>query len=120
MSDDDLTQAAAGGFPQTVNGVTVTDPRVRVETDRVRLTASAKVFFGSTQFVMTAVPTVTDGRIDVTVDSATIAGLSLPSETRASIADTVRATITKLVPASVRVTSVSFAPGALTVRGIQP
>ena len=120
MTDADLTKAAAGSFPQTVNGVTVRDPNVSVENGGVRLTATAQIFFGTTQFVMTATPLVTDGHITVRVDTATLAGLDLPDSTRASIADTVQGTIAKLIPASVRVTSVSFAPGKLTVQGTQP
>ncbi|HEY3217877.1 MAG TPA: hypothetical protein VGK15_02185 [Candidatus Limnocylindria bacterium] len=120
MSDADLTKAASGSFPQTVNGITVREPNVSIETAGVRLTAKAQVFFGTTQFVMTATPVVTDGRITVRVDTATLAGLALPDSTRASIADTVQGTIATLVPSSVRVTTVSFAPGTLTVQGTQP
>lgn len=120
MSDADLTTAAATGFPQTVSGVTVSDPKVAIANSGVRLVASAKVFFGTTQFVMAATPTIVDGRIAVRVDSATLAGLALPDSTRASIADTVQSTMAKLIPANVRVTSVSFAPGRLTVQGTQP
>lgn len=54
------------------------------------------------------------------MDSATLAGLSLPTDTRASIAETVETTIGSLVPASVRVTAVAAVPGRITVRGIQP
>ena len=117
VSDAELTKAAAGGFPQTVSGVTVSDPVVSVQSASVRLVAKAVVLFGSTQFVMNATPVVSDGRITVRVDSATIAGLSLPEDTKASIATTVQATIAKLVPANVRVTGFLFAPGALTVQG---
>jgi hypothetical protein len=117
VSDEDLTKAAASGFPQTVSGVTVSDPVVSVQGSKVRLVAKANMFFGSTQFVMMATPMVTDGRIAVRVDSATLAGLSLPDETKASIATTVQSTISTLVPANVRVTTILFAPGALTVQG---
>jgi hypothetical protein len=120
LSDADLTKAAASSFPQTMSGVTVRDPSVSVETIGVRLTATAQVFFGTTQFVMTATPVVTDGRITVRVDTATLAGLALPDSTRAAIADSVQSSIAKLIPANVRVTSVSFAPGRLTVQGTQP
>ena len=120
LSEADLTKAAASGFPQTMTGVTVSDPQVSIETAGVRLTATAEVLFGTTQFVMTATPTVADGRITVRVDTATLAGFALPDSTRASITETVRSTISKLVPASVRVTSVTFAPGRLTVLGTQP
>jgi hypothetical protein len=120
LSDAELTKAAAGGFPQTVSGVTVSDPVVSVLSDRVRLVAKAKVLFGTTQFEMFATPTVDGGKIAVRVDSATLAGLSLPSDTKAAIADTVQGTITRLVPASVRVTGFVYAPGQLTVQGTQP
>jgi len=120
MSDAELTKAAAGSFPQTVSGVTVRDPNVSIESAGVRLTATAQVFFGTTQFVMTATPVVTDGKITVRIDSASLAGLALPDSTRASIADTVQGTIATLIPANVKVTTVSFAPGKLTVQGTQP
>jgi hypothetical protein len=120
LSDAELTKAAASGFPQTISGVTVSDPVVRVEGDRVRLVAKAKVLFGTTQFEMIATPLVDAGKISVRVDSATLAGLSLPSDTKAAIADTVQGTITRLVPPTVRVTGFAFAPGQLTVQGTQP
>ena len=117
LSDAELTKAAAGGFPQTVSGVTVSDPVVNVQGSSVRLLAKAKILFGSTQFVMMATPIVSDGKIAVRVDSATLAGMSLPDDTKASIATTVQSTLSTLVPANVRVTTILFAPGALTVQG---
>ena len=120
LSDAELTKAAADGFPQTVSGVTVTDPAVRIESGGVRLTAAAKVLFGTTQFVLLTTPSAEAGRVAVRVDSATLAGVSLPDSTRASIADTVQQSIARLVPANVRVTSVTFASGRLTVLGTQP
>lgn len=120
MSDAELTKAAASGFPQTVSGVTVTDPAVQIESGGVRLTAAAKVLFGTTQFVLLTTPSAEAGKIAVRVDSATLAGVSLPDSTRASIADTVQQTIARLVPANARVTSVTLASGRLTVLGTQP
>jgi hypothetical protein len=119
VNDSELTKSAAASFPQTVNGVTVSDPQVRIESNRVRLVARAKVLFGTTDFVMTATPTVSNGRLAVRVDSATVAGFSVPSDTRASIEQTVQAALASYVPASVRVTSVSLALGTLTVQGAQ-
>jgi len=119
VSDADLTQAAASGFPQTVSGVTVSDPVVSVQSASVRLVAKAALLFGTTQFVMNATPVVTDGHISVRVDTATLAGLSLPENTKASIANTVQTSISRLVPANVRVTGLVFAPGALTVQGMR-
>ncbi len=120
MTDADLTQAAAESFPLTVSGVTVSDPEVRIESAAIRLTATARVLFGTTTFVMTATPGVTDGRITVRVDTATLAGIALPDSTRASITDTVQGTISGLIPPDVRVSAVALAPGRLTVRGTRP
>ncbi|MDO8506132.1 MAG: LmeA family phospholipid-binding protein [Candidatus Limnocylindria bacterium] len=120
MSEAELTKAAASGFPQTMSGVTVSDPEVHIETAGVRLTARAKVLFATTQFVLTATPTATAGQITVRVDTATLAGVALPDSTRASIAETVQSTISKLIPANVRVTSITFAPGRLSVQGTRP
>ena len=120
LDDTELTKAATSAFPQTVSGVTVSDPQVRVQSTSVRLVAKAKVLFGTTEFVMTATPIVAAGRIAVRVESATLAGVSLPTDTRASIADTVQTAIGRLVPENVRVTAVTVVPGRITVQGTQP
>ncbi|HET7699987.1 MAG TPA: hypothetical protein VFM06_03860 [Candidatus Limnocylindria bacterium] len=120
MSDADLTAAAATSFPQTVSGVTVSDPDVRIASGGVRLTARAKVLFGTTQFVLQATPSASDGRLAVRVDSATLAGMSLPDSTRASISETLHASIARLVPADARITSVTLAAGSLSVAGTRP
>ena len=117
LTDDDLTRAAASSFPQTVNGVTVSDPVVRVQSGGVRLVANAKVLFGTTQFVLLATPVVTAGRLDVRVDSATVAGFGVPDATKTQIADTMRASVARLVPSNASITSVTLTSGSLTVRG---
>jgi hypothetical protein len=118
LTDADLTRAAQPAFPQTVSGVTVSDPVVRVQPNGVRLVATAKVLFGTTQFVLMATPVVRDGSIDVRVDSATLAGIGVPDSTKAQIADTMRRTVSPLVPASVRVGTVTLTAGNLSVVGV--
>lgn len=120
MSDADLTQAAAASFPQTVSGVTLSDPVVHIQTDGVRLTATAKVLFGTTEFALLATPSASDGKVTVRVDAATLAGVSLPDSTRASIAQTLQSTISRLIPSDARVTSVRLAAGQLSVEGTRP
>ncbi|MGH2491567.1 MAG: hypothetical protein ACRDF9_08660, partial [Candidatus Limnocylindria bacterium] len=63
VTDAELTKAAASSFPQTVSGVTVRDPVVRATTSGIRLTATARVFFGTTEFVMTGTPYASGGRV---------------------------------------------------------
>jgi hypothetical protein len=118
VTDTELTKAAASSFPQTVSGVTVRDPVVRTTTSSVRLSASADVFFGTTEFVMVGTPYASGGRVAVRVDSITLGGLGLPDAVRTSTAAAVESAIGQLVPASVNVQRVSLGEGTITIEGI--
>jgi LmeA-like phospholipid-binding len=117
VTDAELTKAAQSSFPQTVSGVTVRDPVVRTTTSGVRLSASARVFFGTTEFVMTGTPYASAGRVAVRVDSITLGGLGLPDSVRAQAAASVESAIGGLVPASVRVDKVTLSDGGVTIEG---
>lgn len=118
VTDDELTRAAQSSFPQTVSGVTVRDPVVRTTTSGVRLVATARVFFGTTEFVMTGTPYASEGRVAVRVDSITLGGLGLPDSVRASSAASVESAIGALVPPTVRVEKVSLSDGSVTIEGM--
>jgi len=118
VTDAELTKAAASSFPQTVSGVTVRDPIVRTTTTNVRLTASARVFFGTTEFVMTGMPYVSAGRVAVRVDSVTLGGFGLPDSVRASTAAAVESAISGLVPPMVTVQKVTLGEGTVTIEGV--
>jgi hypothetical protein len=118
VTDAELTKAAASSFPQTVSGVTVRDPIVRTTTSNVRLTASARVFFGTTEFVMTGTPYANAGRVAVRVDSVTLGGFGLPDSVRASAAASVESAIGGLVPATVTVQRVTLGEGTVTIEGV--
>jgi hypothetical protein len=100
-----------------VSGVTVRDPVVRTTTSGVRLSASARVFFGTTEFVMTGTPYASAGRVAVRVDSITLGGLGLPDSVRAQAAASVESAIGGLVPPSVRVDRVTLSDGGVTIEG---
>lgn len=117
VTDAELTKAAQSSFPQTVSGVTVRDPVVRTTTSGVRLSASARVFFGTTEFVMTGTPYASAGRVAVRVDSITLGGLGLPDSVRAQAATSVETAIGGLVPPSVRVEKVTLSDGGVTIEG---
>ena len=117
VTDAELTKAAASSFPQTVSGVTVRDPVVRTTTSTVRLTATARFFFGTTEFVMTGTPYASDGRVAVRVDSVTLGGLGLPDSVRASSATAVESAIAQLVPSTVTVQKVTLGEGTVTIEG---
>ena len=118
MTDAELTKAAASSFPQTVSGVTVRDPVVRTTTSGVRLTASARVFFGTTEFVMTGTPYASAGRVAVRVDSITLGGLGLPDSVRVQAATSVETAIGGLVPPTVTVEKVTLGEGTVTIEGV--
>jgi hypothetical protein len=117
VTDAQLTQAAATAFPQTVSGVTVRDPVVRTTTSGVRLTASARVFFGTIEFVMTGTPYASDGRVAVRVDTITLGGLGLPDSVRSQAAASVETAIGQLVPPTVSVQKVTLGQGTVTIEG---
>lgn len=118
VTDAQLTKAAASSFPQTVSGVTVRDPVVHTMSSGVRLTASARVFFGTTQFVMTGTPYASAGRVAVRVDSITLGGLGLPDSVRAQAASSVETAIGGLVPSTVLVQKVTLGEGTVTIEGV--
>lgn len=94
------------------------DPVVRTTTSGVRLTASASIFFGTTQFVMTGAPYASAGRVAVRVDSVTLDGLGLPDSARASAGAAVESAIGRLVPLTVTVQRVSLGEGSVTIEGV--
>lgn len=118
VTDAELTKAAASSFPQTVSGVTVRDPVVHTTTTSVRLTASARVFFGTTEFVMIGVPYASAGRVAVRVDSVTLGGFGLPDSVRTSTAAAVEGAIGQLVPSTVTVQKVTLGEGTVTIDGV--
>ena len=118
VTDAELTKAAASSFPQTVSGVTVRDPIVRTTTTNVRLTASARVFFGTTEFVLTGTPYASAGRVAVRVDSVTLGGFGLPDSVRASTTTAVESAIGQLVPSTVTVQKVTLGEGTVTIEGV--
>ena len=118
ITDAELTKAAASSFPQTVSGVTVRDPVVRTTTRGVRLTASARLFFGTTEFVMTGTPQATAGRVAVRVDSITLGGVGLPDSVREQAAKSVESAIGGLVPSTVLVQKVTLGEGSVTIDGV--
>lgn len=118
VTDAELTKAAESSFPQTVSGVTVRDPVVRTTTSGVRLTASARVFFGTTEFVMIGTPYANAGRVAVRVDSITLGGLGLPDSVREQAAASVESAIGGLVPSAVIVQKVSLGDGGVTIEGV--
>lgn len=118
LTEDELTNAARSYTPMTVSGITVTDPRIRLDAGRMTLTASGRAFFISGPIVVVASPVVTDGKAAARVESATFAGLGLPDSTKQDIANTFSSVLAASIPAGVRVTMVTVNSGAVVVQAV--
>jgi hypothetical protein len=118
LTEQDLTKAAQSYMPLTVGGITVTDPRVRLEPGRLTLTATGRAFIVNGPIVVVASPVVADGRAAAKVESATFAGFSVPESTKADIAETFTRTLTQGIPRGARVISVTVNAGTLVVEAL--
>jgi LmeA-like phospholipid-binding len=116
FTEQDLTRAAQGYMPLTVGGITVTDPRVRLDPGRLTLTATGRAFILSGSVVVVALPLVTNGAARAQIESATFAGIGLPDSTKQDVADTFSRVLAANIPAGVRVTSVTVSAGSLVVQ----
>lgn len=118
FTEAELTEAAQAYTPLTVSGITVTDPRIRLEPGRLTLTATGRAFIFSAPIVVVASPVVSDGTAAAKIESATFAGQALPESTKQEIADTFSRTLAANIPAGVRVTSVRVNAGTLVVEAL--
>jgi hypothetical protein len=118
FTEQQLTKAAQEYTPLTVSGITVTDPRIRLEPGRLTLTATGRAFIVSGPIVVVASPVVTNGTARAKIESATFAGFALPDSTKQDVADTFARVLAANIPAGVRVTSVTVNAGTLVVEAI--
>jgi len=118
LSEQELTKAAQGYMPMKVNGMTVTDPRIRLEPGRLTLTATGRAFIVGGPIVVIASPLVTNGTAAAKVESATFAGLSLPESTKQDVADTFARVLASNIPSGMRVTSLTVNAGSIVVEAV--
>jgi hypothetical protein len=118
FTEDELTKAAQGYTPLTVGGITVTDPRIKLDAGKLTLTATGRAFILSGPVIIVASPLVTNGTAAAKIESATFAGFSVPDSTKSEIADTFARVLAANIPSGVRVTAVTVTPGALRVETV--
>ncbi|OLC22069.1 MAG: hypothetical protein AUH33_00510 [Chloroflexi bacterium 13_1_40CM_68_21] len=118
LTEEELTKAAQSYTPMTVSGITVTDPRIRLDPGKLTLTATGRAFIISGPIVVVATPVVTNGTAGAKIESATFAGFGLPDSTKQDIADTFARTLAANIPAGVRVMTVNVTLGTLVVQAI--
>ena len=117
LSEQELTAAAARSFPQTIAGMTLSDPVVHLVPGSAQLTAATKVLFVTTQLAVSTTPAVDGGRVIVRLDSATMGGVGLPDAARGSIVAAVEGAIAQVLPAKLQVTGVTVGAGVITFQG---
>ncbi len=117
FTDADLTAAAASA-PLSSGGISVSDPAVQVGSGSLTLIATARLGPLSGLLRVLASPAVADGRANVRVESATIAGVALPDAARATLQATLQQALLSLMPPRLQLTSIVAAPGVITVQAL--
>ncbi|MDQ2914800.1 MAG: DUF2993 domain-containing protein [Chloroflexota bacterium] len=118
LTEQELTKAAQSNTPLTVSGITVTDPKIRLEPGKLTLTATGRAFIVSGPIVVVASPLVSNGSAQAKIESATFAGLNLSDSTKHDIADTFAKVLASNIPSGVRVTSLTVNAGMLVVEAV--
>ena len=118
LTEQELTKAAQSYMPLTVNGITVSDPNIRLEPGKLTLTATGRAFILSGPVVVVASPIVSNGTAGAKIESATFAGLGLPDSTKQNVADTFARVLAANIPSGVRVTSLTVNAGTLVVEAV--
>ena len=118
LSERELTAAAARSFPQTIAGMTLSDPIIHLVPGSAQLVATTKLLFVTTQLAVATTPSVAAGRVVARLDSATMGGVGLPDAARGSIVAAVESAIAQVLPAKLQVTGVTVGAGAISFQGI--
>lgn len=118
LTEQELTTAAQSYTPLTVSGITVTDPKIKLEPGRLTLTATGRAFIVSGPIVVVASPLVSNGTAAAKIESATFAGLGLPEGTKKDVADTFARVLASNIPLGMRVTSLTVNSGNLVVEAV--
>ena len=120
LSEQELTAAAARSFPQSIAGMTLSDPVIHLvpgASGSAQLVATAKFLFVTTQLVVSATPSVAGGRVVARLDSATLGGAGLPDAARGSIVAAFESAIAQVLPAKLQVATVTVDQGTIAFQG---
>ncbi len=118
FTERDLTASAATYFPQTMSGVTLTDPLVRLRAGQISLDMTATAAFLRGIATVTATAEVVNGRPSTTVVSATVGGARLPQSVTSDIKSQLDRALAAGLPAKFAVTAITVGEGTLAVTGV--
>ena len=118
FSERDLTTSAAAYFPQTLSGVVLSDPEVRLRGAQIVLDTTASAAFLRSTATVVATVSVVNARPATTVVSATIGGAPLPAAVTSDVKAQLDQALAAGLPAKFQVTTITIADAMLTVSGL--
>lgn len=118
FTERDLTASAAVYFPQTMSGVTLTDPVVHLRNGQIALDITARAAFLRGTAAVVATVGVVNGRATTTIVSATVGGASLPQSVTSDITAQLDQALAAGLPAKFQITTITVSDGTLTVNGV--
>lgn len=117
FTERDLTASATTYFPQTMSGVTLTDPIVRLRGGEITVDMTATAAFLRGIATVTTTAAVVNGRPSTTVVSATVGGAQLPQSVTSEIKSQLDRALAAGLPAKLTVTAITVTEGTLAVTG---
>jgi hypothetical protein len=118
LTEQELTKAAQDYTPLTVSGITVSDPKIRLEPGKLTLTATGRAFIIIGPVVVVASPLVSNGTAGAKIESGTFAGIGMAESTKKDVAETFARVLASNIPSGMRVTSVTVNAGTLVVEAV--
>lgn len=118
FTERDLSASAAAYFPQTMSGVTLTDPVVHLRSGLIALDTTATAAFLRGTATVVATVGVVSGRAATSIVSATLGGASLPQSVTSDIQAQLDHALAAGLPAKFQVTTITVSEGTLTVNGV--
>jgi hypothetical protein len=118
LTEQELTKAAQDYTPLTVSGITVTDPRIKLEPGKLTLMATGRSFIIVGPVVVVASPLVSNGTAAAKIESVTFVGLGMAESTKNDVAETFARVLASNIPSGVRVTSMIVNAGTLVVEAV--
>lgn len=117
FTERDLTATADAYFPQTMSGVTLTDPVVHLRNGQIALDTTASAAFLRGTATVVATVGVVSGRAATSIVSATVGGATLSRSVTSEIKAQLDQALAAGLPAKFQVTTITVSEGTLTVNG---
>ena len=118
FAEADLQSSVASAFPQSLSGISFSDPVVRLRDGQLTLELNASASILRSRATIVATPVVSAGRPAVRIDSLSLGALPVPDQLRSSASSQLASAISGILPAKLAVTALVVGQGTLTVTGV--